>query len=526
MKTEKKIITLSPFSPIAKSFIARIVNKEEVKVSLEIKLDEPYKIYVTFDEESIFQDDQNVSFTSKNLYYNFLCYLKSLEIKGAVPVWSASITDFCNTGLGECEFELTIPLIWEYDDDEIKQANTEALRIIQDAKRKAFNERKRIFEYLKNELKDMHLNILKEIQHDREEGSRMSVRLNQYLSMIAQKSGMSKEDSLHEMLKYMTLYIDEDIITRESEKDYRWDIQQIKRKIKFLQERCGQLESTVKKHDYSKRIPESVWSLTRLYDDLSSLYAELYPKIGAKTSLIKTVESKVKINNILKEFGYMISPDYSSLWEKLMETLKELEQFKRLKKEEEKEERERCREEEKARKEWEREKIKAEKDEALAQKKLEEARKKLLQDRKNEEEYKKLKNQIAALEEAYKKAIQRKERAISMAEQTKKGFVYIISNVNSFGENVFKIGLTRRVNPTERVDELGNASVPFPFNINALIESDNAPALEAALHRRFEDKKINKKNWRKEFFNITFDDIEKALQEKGIKAPIIKKYFV
>ena len=128
------------------------------------------------------------------------------------------------------------------------------------------------------------------------------------------------------------------------------------------------------------------------------------------------------------------------------------------------------------------------------------------------------------MERALQEAIERGERAISMAQQTKKGFVYIISNVNSFGENVFKIGLTRRLDPTERIDELSNASVPFPFQIHAIIESEDAPALEAKLHRIFYEQKMNKNNWRKEFFKITIEDIRKVLKEEGIEASIVKDY--
>ena len=111
-----------------------------------------------------------------------------------------------------------------------------------------------------------------------------------------------------------------------------------------------------------------------------------------------------------------------------------------------------------------------------------------------------------------------------MAQQTKKGFVYIISNEDSFGENVYKIGLTRRLDPTERVDELSNASVPFPFSIYTIIESDDAPALEAHLHRKFDEQKINKTNWRKEFFKISKEDIDKALEEENIIVMDKEKY--
>lgn len=91
------------------------------------------------------------------------------------------------------------------------------------------------------------------------------------------------------------------------------------------------------------------------------------------------------------------------------------------------------------------------------------------------------------------------------------GYVYVISNIGAFGENVYKIGMTRRLDPQERVDELGSASVPFKFDIHAMIFSENAPALETALHRAFENNKLNMINGRKEFFAVTLDEIKSVI---------------
>ena len=96
----------------------------------------------------------------------------------------------------------------------------------------------------------------------------------------------------------------------------------------------------------------------------------------------------------------------------------------------------------------------------------------------------------------------------------KAGYVYVISNIGSFGPNVYKIGMTRRLDPQDRVDELGDASVPFNFDVHAMIFSDDAPALEAALHRAFEDRKINMVNTRREFFNVTLDEIKEVVKKK------------
>lgn len=93
------------------------------------------------------------------------------------------------------------------------------------------------------------------------------------------------------------------------------------------------------------------------------------------------------------------------------------------------------------------------------------------------------------------------------------GYVYIISNIGSFGENIYKIGMTRRLDTMDRVDELGDASVPFRFDVHAMIFSDDAPALEAALHRAFDDRKVNMVNTRREFFHVTLEEIEEVVRK-------------
>lgn len=94
----------------------------------------------------------------------------------------------------------------------------------------------------------------------------------------------------------------------------------------------------------------------------------------------------------------------------------------------------------------------------------------------------------------------------------KAGYVYIISNIGSFGKDVYKIGMTRRLEPMDRIDELGDASVPFNFDVHAMIFTDDAPKLEAALHKAFEDKKVNMVNTRREFFHVTLDEIKEVVK--------------
>jgi len=129
---------------------------------------------------------------------------------------------------------------------------------------------------------------------------------------------------------------------------------------------------------------------------------------------------------------------------------------------------------------------------------------------------------IAEQDERLQQALARGQRAISMAEQVKRGHVYIISNEGSFGEGVYKIGQTRRgavddSKKQERIDELGDASVPFEFDVHAWLPSENAPELEQQLQRRFVLNQVNKMNWRKEFFRVTLAEIRRAVEDMGIK---------
>jgi hypothetical protein len=125
----------------------------------------------------------------------------------------------------------------------------------------------------------------------------------------------------------------------------------------------------------------------------------------------------------------------------------------------------------------------------------------------------KLLTQIEELQRRLEEAHTNKERAISRAQMTRSGHVYIISNVGSFGEHVYKIGMTRRLDPLDRVRELSDASVPFQFDVHAIIYSEDAPTLENALHRIFNNRRVNRVNMRKEFFQVSIDEIAKAVRE-------------
>jgi hypothetical protein len=172
------------------------------------------------------------------------------------------------------------------------------------------------------------------------------------------------------------------------------------------------------------------------------------------------------------------------------------------------------REEEKARKEIEKAIKEAEKEEHIIQKALEKARSELANA--NEDQRREFESQLADLENKLSEAEAKGQRALSMAQQTRRGHVYVISNVGSFGENVFKIGMTRRLEPLDRVKELGDASVPFSFDVHAMLYSEDAPALEKELHRKFDRESVNKVNPRKEFFRVSLAEIKQMVDTKGI----------
>ncbi|MCA1367191.1 DUF4041 domain-containing protein [Bradyrhizobium sp. BRP14] len=130
--------------------------------------------------------------------------------------------------------------------------------------------------------------------------------------------------------------------------------------------------------------------------------------------------------------------------------------------------------------------------------------------------------QIEMLERDLADAHAKVERAQAMAEKTRSGYVYIISNVGSFGGDVVKIGLTRRLDPADRIRELGDASVPFVFDTHAIIYSEDAPALERALHTEFEPVRVNAQNYRKEFFKTSLDEVEAAVTRLAPNAPFFK----
>jgi hypothetical protein len=173
---------------------------------------------------------------------------------------------------------------------------------------------------------------------------------------------------------------------------------------------------------------------------------------------------------------------------------------------------EQMREEEKALREIEKAKRDAEQEETVRTKALEKARQELVASEGKQTD--RLKAIVDKLEAELKEALERKAKAIARAQLTRSGHVYVLSNIGAFGEGVYKIGMTRRFEPLERVKELGDASVPFPYDVHAMIYCEDAPTLENALHNHFASRRLNLANMRREFFRVTLDEVHEAVTVK------------
>jgi uncharacterized protein YlxW (UPF0749 family) len=228
-------------------------------------------------------------------------------------------------------------------------------------------------------------------------------------------------------------------------------------------------------------------------------------------------KSSDAINQLGSVMHFSLTPEYIQLKLDELKLTHEYEEKRNQEREEQGRIREQIREEDKAQREIDKARQDAEHEEVEYEKALTKAREEA--QRATGSQLEKLTAQVKSLEAKVDEARQNKQRAIARAQLTKSGFVYVISNIGAFGEGVFKIGMTRRMEPKDRIDELSAASVPFPFDLHVMLYSDNAPDLEASLHKVLQDRQVNLINHRKEFFkDVNLMEIEEFVKKRGISA--------
>lgn len=386
---------------------------------------------------------------------------------------------------------------------------------------------------LDNNIKNDLNNEIKNIQ-TKIEGLKYSLitKQNEYNRIVSNIDNKNKE--YEQLLKKIDNFEDYDmssyglykpIFNFDTSEDYRDEITSINDDQKL----CVQYGNAV-----ICQIQWSVGGSQKDGDKLTKQYSKLMLKAfnGECDSAISKVrwdnfyriEQRIRkafedINKLGKTYSISITEEYLKLKIDELRLTYEYKEKKYQEKEEQRRIQEQIREEEKVQKEIEETLKQAEKEERQFQDALEKAKKEVYSatGKKLEE----LNNKILIYEQRIKDSIISKERAISRAQLTKSGFVYVISNIGAFGENVYKIGMTRRLEPFDRIKELSGASVPFSFDLHCMIYSDNAPELERKLHILLDKQRVNLINNRKEFFKINKNELKKAIKEYDLEVDFI-----
>lgn len=293
--------------------------------------------------------------------------------------------------------------------------------------------------------------------------------------------------------------------------------EEVKNKIVILRRQQAEMAKTGEALKISTPSPTRP-SLAKGKQLLRSFNAECAAVLSGVT-LRSNDASRKKVAHSFESLNRLFSADGVQISERYLESkLEELTcaHAALVKQEEEKEQRRAIREqmveEEKVRKEIEREKQKIEKEEAQFSGEISKLSA-YLQKAQDDAERTIYIHKIEELQKKLEELQKDKDNVLEREQNTRAGFVYIISNIGSFGENVYKIGMTRRLEPMDRIAELSSASVPFPFDVHALIFSADAPALETTLHQYFDAKRVNRVNTRKEFFHVDLAEIKKVVLE-------------
>lgn len=308
-----------------------------------------------------------------------------------------------------------------------------------------------------------------------------------------------------------TVYVDENITSEE----YKDKLALLRLEYKeFIKSETAVVvtDHTTYIGEKKKRLNDNIRQILRCFNSESAYIVSTVTATNIEKMRAALSKAFETINNIFATDGLALSRQVLELRLKELNLIYSYQKKKEEEQEEQKAIRAQMLEEEKVRREIEREKAKVAKEESQFKNEVDKLMKYL--STANDDIQKQLYvDKIKELEEKIKLLEKDKENIMQREQNTRAGFVYIISNIGSFGENVYKIGMTRRLEPMDRVRELGDASVPFEFDVHAMIFSDDAPALETILHNTFRENQVNLVNPRKEFYNVSLEDIEKVVKE-------------
>ena len=352
------------------------------------------------------------------------------------------------------------------------------------------------------------------IEHDIEERiSKKSTELNQLYSEISKvkKELKNKKEEIENLEPLVTVV---NIDTKGIDLATSQELKNILSKYKLEEAELVKNNTAVDVliYDDKKFITTQIRQILRSFNAECDLAISNVTLKNIDTMRNKILRSYEALNKIYKSDSVQITKTF--LENKLQQLITAHSYQEKLEDEREQKKliQEQLKEEEKVRREIEREKAKIEKDETQFKNEISKLMK-YLQKTDNEVEKNLYIDKIKECEEKLSELETVKSDVLNREKNTRAGFVYIISNIGSFGENIFKIGMTRRLEPMDRIKELSSASVPFEFDVHALIFSDDAPTLESILHNTFRDYEVNKVNHRKEFFSIPLEKIEKVVTE-------------
>lgn len=415
---------------------------------------------------------------------------------------------------------------------QIKQENEELKKKLADLHADEYYQVKKQLDNMNQEISD-NIEILSRKQEELSSLSDQNSKLEKQVETLRKKLSRSKE--LYQSIEYaLSNFLDMDVhyngcqLNRLDQIDldtlapsvilklHSMDVKDLRKAYKENEKQIDQLMELYESR-YTTKANKSIYSLMviALKAELQNvLYNLKYEKLDKSLEDIHSISTKYL--KIAGEGNQSIAGTLTKFigeLEYLFINAVKIEYNYYVRKEQARQEqlaiKEQMRQEAEERKALEAERKKVEKEESKYKSEIEKLNQ-ALSESSSDTEMDKLKARILELQSQLSNVILKKEEIVNL-QNGKAGNVYIISNLGSFGENVFKIGMTRRLDPQDRVNELGSASVPFKFDVHSFIFSEDAVGLEKKLHDMLNDKRLNKVNLRKEFFKISIEELEELI---------------